>query len=68
MKLQCRWCPMQKNGIMQLVEHERSAHPKEYWTNRAERAEGAATRQLDLAKMFRERAVLPVNKAYDKSV
>ena len=63
MKLQCRWCPMQKNGTIQLVEHERSAHPKEYWTNRAERATAGAARLLDLEKMFRERADLPANKA-----
>ena len=57
MLLSCNYCPMQVNGMLQREEHERLAHPKEYWNDRADRAEKEAKKQTELAKQFRDKAL-----------
>ena len=55
MLINCRWCPISKNGQIAINDHERQGHPKEYWGAKVENLKRSAERSLAEAQKLRER-------------
>ena len=51
----CRWCQISKNGQLAIAEHERIAHPREYWSAKVENLKRRAEQNLAEAEKIKQR-------------
>ena len=55
MIIQCRFCNHTENGQLKIHEHEMAVHTKEFWLDRADRLERNALKDIEKAKLLREK-------------